>query len=111
MFGKEKLQFLGYEVSQEGISPVQKKVEALRNFPTPVKQKQLLAFLGSLNYYRAVHTKPRTPAQILEPLYKLATCEIPKKSSFEAIWNNSENIKKAYEDAKVLLEKAITLNF
>ena len=120
VFGQDKLQFLGYEVSQEGISPIKKKVEALRNFPTPVKQKQLPAFLGSLNYYRAslpslepdqVHPLPRTPAQVLEPLYKLATCEIPKKSSFEAIWNNSSNVQKSYEDAKSPLEKAITLNF
>ena len=119
-FGKDRLNYLGFEVSEKGIAPIPKKIEALQKFPAPVKQKQLLAFLGALNYYRAslpsldpdeVHLKPRTPAQVLEPLYKLATCVIPKKSSFEQIWKNSKNVQKAFVDAKSLLEKAVTLNF
>ena len=118
-FGKDTLQFLGYQVSKDGIAPVEKKITALRNYPIPVKQKQLLGFLGALNYYRASlpnlppnehHSKERTPAQILDPLYKLATCELPKKSKFEEIWENSKAVKEAFEDAKRLLEKAVTLN-
>ena len=115
-FNKESLTYLGFEVSSTGIRPVEKKIQALQNFPTPVKQKQLLAFLGSLNYYRAslpsldldeTHPNARTPAQILEPLYKLATCQIPKKSFFESIWKNSKNIQKSFQDAKLLLEKKL----
>ena len=86
----------------------------------PSKQKQLLGFLGALNYYRTslpslppdgIHPKPRIPAQILDPLYKLATCELPKKTKFEDVWNSSENIKKSFQDAKRLLQEAIQLNF
>ena len=39
------------------------------------------------------NSKARTPAEILDPLYKLATCDLPKKKDFEAIWENSENLK------------------
>ena len=119
-FGVEKLSYLGYEVSASGISPIPKKVDAIQNFPVPVKQKQLLGFLGALNYYRAslpslppdkVHKKPRTPAQVLDPLYKLATCELPRKTKFEDVWNASQNVQQAFQDAKVLLQNAVTLNF
>ena len=67
------------------------KVEALQNFPPPSKQKDLLAFLGALNYYRASlpRLKPedsvdkkmpeRSPAAVLDPLYKLATCSLKKQ--------------------------------
>ena len=52
-FGKSKLDYLGYTVDSSGIQPIKRKVEAISNFPRPEKQKQLLAFLGALNYYRA----------------------------------------------------------
>ena len=55
------------------------KIEALENFPKPLKQKQLLAFLGALNYYRSSLPKleakepggrARAPAVVLDPLYQ-----------------------------------------
>ena len=121
-FGKDSLDYLGFTIDCNGLRPIEKKVEAIQNFPKPTNQKQLLGFLGALNYYRASlpslppkddKSKARTPAEILDPLYKLATCELPKKSSssFVAIWENSECLKNAFEDAKALLQKAITLNF
>ena len=58
-----------------------------------------------------VHPRWRTPAQILDPLYKLATCDLPKKTKFSEVWSSSSNIKKSFADAKVHLQKAITLNF
>ena len=105
-------------MNSAGIRPIERKIAAIQNFPTPTKQKQLLAFLGALNYYRAslpsLPPKPggkeRTPAEILDPLYQLATCEIPKKEKFEKIWENSLGVKNAFEEAKLLLQKAVTLN-
>ena len=86
-FGKDHLDYLGYTVSKEGIKPIKKKIEALENFPPPLKQKQLLGFLGALNYYRSSlpkagptkdHPHSRSPAQVLDPLYKLATSKEAK---------------------------------
>ena len=34
VFGQEKLEFLGFEFSHPGISPIHKKIEALQSFPT-----------------------------------------------------------------------------
>ena len=97
-FGLSNLEYLGYTIDSSGIKPIAKKVEAIQKFPPPSKQKELLAFLGALNYYRAslpkLETKPsspgqpstwRSPAAVLDPLYKLATCQLPKKTKFEDI--------------------------
>ena len=119
-FGRSSLDYLGFTIDASGLRPIEKKIEAIQNFPKPKKQKDLLGFLGALNYYRSSlpslppkdkNSKARTPAEILDPLYKLATCDLPKKSSFEDVWENSENLKAAFNDAKSLLQKAITLNF
>ena len=123
LFGVNSLEFLGYSIDATGIKPVEKKVQALQKFPPPTKQKELLAFLGALNYYRSslprLESPPsspdgpsvsRSPASILDPLYKLATCEIPKKTKFKEIWD-TPTIQKAFTEAKLLLQKAITLNY
>ena len=118
-FGKAKLDYLGYTISSEGISPIEKKTEAIQNYPVPEKPKQLLAFLGALNYYRAslpnlppdkAHGYARTPAEILAPLYHLATSDI-KPTSFKAVWNGNPKVQSAFREAKQLLRRAVTLNY
>ena len=51
-FAREKLDFLGYSISQKGISPITKKVDAIRNIAPPKTKKQLRSFLGMINYYQ-----------------------------------------------------------
>ena len=125
VFGQDSVEYLGYKVDAAGITPMAKKVEALAKFPAPTKQKELLAFLGALNYYRASlpnltpeesaepAAKARAPADVLDPLYKLATCKLEKKKGhqFQDIWESSSKVKNAFTDAKTLLSKAITLNY
>ena len=43
-FGQSSLEFLGYKVDESGITPLDKKVSAINNFPEPNKQKELLGF-------------------------------------------------------------------
>ena len=52
-FGATSINYLGYNISREGLAPIEKKLQALQQFPPPNKQKDLLGFLGALNYYRA----------------------------------------------------------
>lgn len=51
-FGQEKLNFLGHDVSQEGIKPLAEKVQAIVEFPKPETVEQLRRFLGMYNFYR-----------------------------------------------------------
>ena len=105
-FGKDSLEYLGYTINADGLAPLPRKVEALKKFPAPTKQKELLAYLGALNYYRSslpklqpeesadkTHVAARTPATVLDPLYKLATCQLQKKKDeFIKIWNSITEI-------------------
>ena len=89
-FGLPSLEFLGYTVNSQGISPLSKKVSAISKFPEPTKQKELLGFLGSLNYFRHCLGKLQKPgeagsrhaAEVLAPLYQAATCKIPNLFCF-----------------------------
>ncbi len=51
VFGKKSIEFLGHQVCADGITPLQEKVCAVRNFPQPSTIKELQQSLGMLNFY------------------------------------------------------------
>ena len=51
-FAVSKLNFLGHMIDEQGITPVQENVTAIRNFPQPTSLRQLWRFFGLVNYYR-----------------------------------------------------------
>ena len=51
-FGRTQLEYLGYNISREGLRPSQKKVEAILQLSPPKTRKQLRSFIGMVNYYR-----------------------------------------------------------
>jgi len=67
-FGQKKIEFLGHEISSEGIAPLTHKVKAITDFPRLNTIIQLHRFLGMLNYYRR-HL--RRAATIQAPLNEL----------------------------------------
>jgi hypothetical protein len=87
-FGVNKLEYLGYEISTEGISPITKKVEALKAIAIPKTRKQLRSFIGMINYYRDMW---RHRSTLLAPLTALTSKDKPFKwepehtTCFEAI--------------------------
>ena len=94
-FGKSQVDYLGYQVSSSGIKPLSRKISAIQNIPEPKTQKELLAFLGGLNYFRTslkgivTNGKFQNTASILQPLYVAATTFLPSKQRFEDIWNHN----------------------
>ena len=46
VFGAASLEFLGHQVDANNISPLEGKVQAIRDFPQPTLQHQLCQFLG-----------------------------------------------------------------
>ena len=49
---REKVQFLGHEVSVDGLKPDAKNVQAIVDFPTPKTVRQVHRFMGMVNFYR-----------------------------------------------------------
>ncbi|XP_066958260.1 uncharacterized protein [Macrobrachium rosenbergii] len=86
IFGKEKVDFLGHEISPAGIRLTASKVKAIENFPEPQTIKALQEFLGMINYYR--HFIPDVAhimysvTSILKGKPKTLTWEAPQQQAF-----------------------------
>lgn len=51
-FLRKEVAYLGHVISQEGVKPDPKKVEAVLHFPRPKNSKNIKQFLGLAGYYR-----------------------------------------------------------
>jgi hypothetical protein len=51
-FGESKIDYLGYEITRDGIQPQPKKVEAILKLSPPKTKRQLRHFLGMINFDR-----------------------------------------------------------
>lgn len=52
VFGLPEVTFLGYTISEKGTKPLDNKVQAISDFPTPKTVRELRRFLGMINFYR-----------------------------------------------------------
>ena len=117
VFAAESVEYLGFQVTSSGMFPLKRKVDAVYNIPQPTTQKELLRFLGALNYFRSnlsglvKHGKYHNTANLLQPLYAAATVKIPSKSHFQQIWKQSPILQEAFLDAKKLLINATKLGY
>lgn len=91
-FFKEHLEFLGYKISKEGLSPVPAKVEAIEKMQTPANKRDVQVFLGMIGYYRRF-----IPgfASIGDPLFHLLKGEVP--------FNWSSSCQEAFDTFKKCL--------
>jgi hypothetical protein len=51
VFAKDKVSYLGYELSYRGIEASPDKVKAVQNFPIPQSVKDVRSFLGLASFY------------------------------------------------------------
>lgn len=52
IFFATTLEYLGYEISSEGIKPSERKISAVRDFPAPRNVHEVRQFLGLASYFR-----------------------------------------------------------
>ena len=52
VFGAQSVTYLGYQISEEGISPANDKVLAVKSIQPPTTMKEVRAFVGFCNYFR-----------------------------------------------------------
>ena len=105
VLGKQRVMYLGHEISEKGLRPLNEKIELYTNLKSPKNVKELRSFLGIVNYYRA-HCK--NFSEIIAPLNKLLS-EAPSKKNAPIPWD--ENHQKAFELTVETLQKADTLSF
>lgn len=70
VFGKPTVQFLGHQISHEGIAPLATKVEAIRHYQRPAIAKELRRFLNMINFYRRFIPHAVENQTILQKLIK-----------------------------------------
>ena len=99
-FAKETLDYLGYTISQKGIKPITKKVEAILNIAPPKTHKQLRSFLGMVNYYRDMWIRR---SHVLAPLTSLQS----KDTKFT--WTKVE--QDAFDTIKCIMSKEVLLSY
>eukprot|EP00731_Ephydatia_muelleri_P000397 Em0001g397a len=92
------LEYLGYHISGEGISPTKEKRRAIVDAPVPEDISQLKSFLGLVNYYSKFLP---CLADTLAPLYKLLTKHQP--------WSWGADQAAAFQKAKFQLTSDVLL--
>ncbi len=79
---REKVNYLGYTITRESVTPSREKVKAILQIPTPKSLKEVRRFLGMVNYYRS-HIP--ACANIAEPLHNLT------KKNAKFVWSEKES--------------------
>ena len=102
-FGLSEIDYLGFRVNGEGITPLPRKLDAIVEYPTPTKPKMLAGYLGAISYYRRSLPKINnmSPSEILDPLYRAATKKMPG-TKFTEYWTQ-EGLQRYFELSKQML--------
>ena len=74
IFAAEKVEFLGFELSVEGIKPQARLTNAINDLPRPGSKKELRRFLGMAGFYRAFI---KDFAALSQPLNRLTGDNVP----------------------------------
>ena len=74
VFGVDRITFLGYDLSAEGIKPEDAKIEAINKIPYPTNVTSLRSFLGMATFLKDF--VPRITEE-LAPLYNLLRRDVP----------------------------------
>lgn len=93
-FAKGTVRYLGKEVGQGEVRPIQAKIVAIQHFPPPSTKKELMRFLGMVGYYRGF-------------CQNFSTVVAPLTDSVKFVW--SVNCQKAFDNVKLLLTTAPVL--
>lgn len=99
-FFKKETQYLGFNISKEGIQPDLDKVKAIKSVSTPTTVRQVRAFIGMTSYYRRFI---RNFSDIAEPLVNLTR----KYARFQ--WDDA--CQTAFDTLKTKLAEMVILAY
>ncbi|XP_047500268.1 uncharacterized protein LOC125046527 [Penaeus chinensis] len=91
-FAHARVTYLGYEVGQGQVKPLDSKIDAIEKYPVPKSKREVMRFLGMAGYYRRFVINF---SDIVAPLTDLL------KKGVKFIWSNS--CEKAFKTIKAML--------
>ena len=92
-----KLAYLGHVISAKGVATDESKIEAIKNWPTPITVTDIRSFLGFTGYYCRFIPKY---VQVACPLHELTSGENVGKKKAAIKWDL--RCQKAFDDLKTL---------
>lgn len=98
----DRVDYLGYTLTTEGIRPQIKKILPILRFSKPTTVKQLRGFLGLVNYYKKLY---HHRSHILEPLTRISS----SKTKFRTQWGPDQDA--AFSTVKQLIARQVLLHF
>jgi hypothetical protein len=99
-FALTNLEYLGYNMSREGLCPSQKKVEAILQIKAPTTRKQLRQFIGMVNYYCDMW-----------PLRSHLLALLSSMTSAKAKWKWTPECQDSFEKMKAIMAKETLVTF
>ena len=99
---REKTPFLGHVVSRQGIEVDPKKMQSVKAWPVPTKEKEVRSFLGLASYYRRFIPGFATLAAPLHGLTK-------KDANFPLEW--TKECQQGFDKLKLALTTAPVLSY
>ena len=72
-FGREKIKFLGFVLSKDGICPNPEKTQAIDNYPTPTTPTEVKAFLDERKEHSptAISSSPIWPEKTKKLVFRI----------------------------------------
>ena len=99
-FHQDKVEFLGFIVSHEGVIMDDAKVSAITSWPTPHNVKDIQSFLGLANFY---HHFIKGFSKVVTPLTCLTKDKVP--------WNWDEKAQSSFDTLKSCFTTAPILHY
>eukprot|EP00794_Sanderia_malayensis_P015573 gene15573-biopygen13284 len=106
VFGVSSLEFLGHHIAATGISPLESKVQVIKDFPAPTSLRKLREFLGLVNFY--LRFVPDC-ADIVQPLTDLLSTKKNKNETFafpDSAITAFEAVKSSLAQATLLVHRS-----
>lgn len=101
-----RVKFLGHELSQNGVKPLPKYIDAIQRFRTPETTEEIQSFLGLVNF---VGKWIPNLATLTEPLRRLLRVNLGKQTNIEKLWKCEQD--SAFQELKNALSKVRSLGY
>lgn len=106
LYKVQKVNFLGHELTPDGVRPLNKYIESVAKFRVPNTIEELQSFLGLVNY---INKWIPNLATMTEPLKQLLRQKFGKNANIKEFWTDQQD--QAFADLKKALTKIQTLGY
>ena len=106
ILAREKLNYLGFEISADGYSATDEKIKAIVEYPLPKTFRSLSRFYGAVNFY---HKNIKKCSELLPPLYEMLTSNQKRQKSTVIQWSDQQ--KFYFEKVEAALGKKTVLSY